>query len=106
MFAILSRILLGALGAALPSLIGRILLALGIGLVSYTGLTVGTNYLSQYIITNLQGAPAIMAGFLGWVGIDSALNLIFSTFTACLALKTFSKMSITKWAHVSGATGS
>ena len=97
MWVVLGNILIGLLSAALPSIIGRVLLTLGIGAVSYTGLTAGTTYLMTQVQSSFSGMPSVVLNFLGWCWVDHAVTLIASTFTACLSLKTLSTMNITKY---------
>jgi len=96
MWVWLARILLGALAAALPSLIGRILLALGIGYTTYTGLNAGTDYLYQHIQNSFSGMPAAIVGFLAFCWIDKGISLVASAFTVSLAIKTLQTLSVTK----------
>ncbi|PRC91033.1 DUF2523 domain-containing protein [Solimicrobium silvestre] len=93
--AILVRFIWGGLAIVLPSLVGRVLLALGIGFVTYKGFNIGTDFLMNLIKNNLSGMPSDITSFLAWCWVDKALALMFSSFTASLAIKT-AQGSLTK----------
>jgi hypothetical protein len=97
MFVILADILIGALAVALPSLIGRAMLAVGIGAVTYTGLSVGTTYLISQVQSSFSGIPGVALSFLAWCWVDHAISMIASAYTVSLGIKTLSTMNITKY---------
>lgn len=91
--------LIGGLAVAMPSLIGRILIALGIGFVTYQGISVLSDWIYNDIINSFVQIPPAISRFLGWLWLDKAITMIFSAWTAALALKlgtngTISKMII------------
>ena len=88
--------LIGALGRAAASLVGRVLLALGISFVTFTGLDVGITWLLNQIKANMAALPAEVLSFLAWLWVDKAISLIFSAYTAALSIKTIGGTSITK----------
>ena len=81
---------MGALAVAMGSLIGRALLALGVGFVTYQGITVAIDTVKNRVMTDLSAMPSDMAGLLGYLWFDKALTLIFSAFAAALAMKAIS----------------
>jgi hypothetical protein len=87
MYAAFLPALIGALGAAMGTLAGRVLIALGIGFVTYKGIDVGIAALKQSVITGLQGQSADIVGLLGYLWVDKALTVIFSAFTVALSMK-------------------
>ncbi|WP_018412401.1 DUF2523 domain-containing protein [Methyloversatilis thermotolerans] len=75
----------GILLSIVTSLVGRVLLALGLGLVTYQALdplleTFKSSYFSQ-----LSGLPSEIAGFVGLLRVGEAVQIIF----AALATKLF-----------------
>jgi hypothetical protein len=80
--------LLGGLAAVLASLVGRILLALFITYVTYTGLTIGVDFLLALIKDNFSAIGGDSGAFVKWLWLDRALSLIISSYFAALAIKT------------------
>lgn len=79
--------LLGALAVGMGSLVGRAFIALGIGFVSYQGIDLGVQSLSQNIITSFQGLPAQLVRFLAFMWIDKAITVLISAVTVALSFK-------------------
>lgn len=88
--AILVQAIWGALALILPSLIGRILLALGISFVSYTGFNVAVGYMYTNIQTYMNGIPSDILNLLAYLWVDKAIGALFSAYSAALAIKTAS----------------
>lgn len=74
--------LIPLLGVIIASLIGgivaRILLALGMGIVSFVGVTHMANQLVQRIHDNVGGIPSDVLSILGLAGFDVFLSLVIS----------------------------
>lgn len=87
MFAAFLPALIGALAAAMGTLAGRVLIALGIGFVTYKGIDVGVEALKQSVISGVQSQSADIVGLLGYLWVDKALTVIFSAFTVALSMK-------------------
>lgn len=77
----------GALAPVLGSLVGRVLLALGIGYVTYTGLNIGVDAIYASVKNSFGGLSGDVLNFLAYMWVDKALSTIFSAFTAALAIK-------------------
>src|SRR5438309_4505314 len=88
--------LLGGLIEISGSLVGRVLLSLGLGFVTYSGFDVGVTWLSNQIKANMAGMPADMVQFLGWLWVVKAIGLLFSAYSAALAIKMAGSTSVTK----------
>lgn len=87
--------LLGGLATVAGSLVGRVLLALGITFVTFSGLSVGVDSLKAMVVTNMSGMGVKVAGLLAFLWVDKAITLVFSAFSALLALKMAGSDSIT-----------
>lgn len=79
--------LLGGLATILGSLIGRAILALGIGFVTYTGTSLALGTMKQSVISGFGGMPADMVNLMGYLWIDKALSVMFSAVTAAVAIR-------------------
>ncbi len=79
--------LMGALAMAMASLVGRVILALGVGFTTYTGITVAIGIFKTQAISAVNLLAADTLGLLGYLWIDKAMTLIFSAMVAALAMK-------------------
>jgi hypothetical protein len=78
---------LGGLATAAASLVGRVLLALGMSYVAYSGIDTALGTLKTLIITNMaSGLGSAVVGLLGVFKVDVAISMIFSAFAARLVL--------------------
>lgn len=80
--------LVGALTVATSSIIGRAMLALGLGAVTYTGITASISVIKDQVVSNLSGLPADVVNLLGFFWIDKGLTVIFSATAVALTMKT------------------
>jgi hypothetical protein len=78
------------------SMIGRILLALGIGFVTYTGFTATIDWLLVAIKSNMSAMPADTVAFLAWLWVDKAIAVLFSAYAAALLVKMAGSTTISK----------
>lgn len=79
--------LIGALAQAMGGFIGRAVLALGIGTVTYTGIMFSIDSMRSQIISSVNGLPADAIGLLGFLWVDQCLTIIFSGITVSLSLR-------------------
>lgn len=91
--------LLGALASAMGSLVGRVLLALGIGFVTYKGIDLGITAMKTTVVNGVNALPADALGLIGYLWLDKALTVVFSGFVTALSMKAASgsvKRMVTK----------
>lgn len=79
--------ILGGLLQIAQSMVGRVLLALGISFVTYQGIDTSINWLMNQIKSNMSSLPAEVLSFLAWLWVDKALSLMFSAYTASAAIR-------------------
>lgn len=79
--------LIGGFSAAMGTLAGRALVALGFGFVTYQGIDLGIGVLKQNVITSVQGLPADAMGLIGYLWLDKAITVVFSAIAAAMAMK-------------------
>lgn len=77
----------GALIPMMGTMAGRLLIALGVGYVTYKGMDVTATFLLDSIKSSLSAMPVEVLNFLGFCWIDKAIGMIFSSWTASIALK-------------------
>lgn len=88
--------LVGGFLQVASSMVGRVLLALGISFVVYSGFDVGITWILDQIKSNMGAMPADVVAFLAWLWVDRAINLVFSAFSAALTLKMAGGTTLTK----------
>lgn len=86
MFALFIPALLGALAAAMGSFVGRAIIALGVGAVTYTGITVAISSIKTNVIASVNGLPADALGLIGYLWVDKMLTIVFSAVAAAMAM--------------------
>jgi hypothetical protein len=88
--------LLGGLLTICGSLVGRVLLALGIGYVTYTGFDLSISWLLNQIKSNISAMPSQIVSFLAWLWVDKAISIIFSAYSAAVLIKLGTSTKLTK----------
>jgi len=68
------------------SMVGRVLLSLGVSTVTFTGLTIGINTIRSGVISHMTAAGAAM-NFAFFMHIDICVTMIFSAILGNWALK-------------------
>jgi hypothetical protein len=79
--------LVGALATAMGSFVGRAMLALGVGTVTYTGITFAIDSFRNTVISSISGLPADALGLVGYLWMDKMLTIIFSGVTVALTMR-------------------
>lgn len=88
--------LLGGLMSIVGSLVGRVLLALGMGFVTYQGFDVGITWLLNQIKANFAGMPVEVVRFLAFLWVDKAIGLVFSAYAAAALIRMAGSSTVTK----------
>jgi hypothetical protein len=79
--------LLGGLLSLASTLAGRVLLSLGFGFVSYSGITASMSWLSNLIQSHLTALPSAILQIVGVLQIDVAIAILTSAVSARLVLR-------------------
>lgn len=79
--------LIGALAAAAVSIVGRILIGLGVGFVTFYGISTLGGWVNQQMQGAVNSLPADVMSFLGFMYVDKAITMIFSAWVAALAMR-------------------
>lgn len=69
------------------SIVGRVLFALGLGVVTYTSIQTGLDYLETQINTHWGGVGADILAVGSMAGFGEFMSIIFSAWSAVLAIK-------------------
>lgn len=78
--------LLGGLRFVAGSLAVQVLLGLGIGVATYTGIDITFEHLKGQAISNFSGLPAELVGLLGFMKVGNAINVVASAYSARFAM--------------------
>lgn len=78
---------LGLLLSVMDSVVGRVLIALGIGFVTYSGFDVAIGWLLDFIKANFSGMPSDVLSFLAWLWVDKAIGMMFSAYSVAIGFK-------------------
>lgn len=88
--------LLGGLLTIAGSMVGRILIALGMGYVSYTGFDLLVGWLLNQIKSDMGAMPTDVVAFLAYLWVDRAIAMVFSAYSAAIVVKLAGSTKITK----------
>lgn len=88
--------LMGGFSMMMGSLIGRALLALGMGYVTYKGFDVAVGWLLTQIKSNMAGLPSEIVNFMAFLWVDKAIGLVFSAYAAAAGIRMAGGTSMTK----------
>lgn len=88
--------LLGGLVSAAGSIVGRVLISLGIGYVTYQGLSTAMDYMRDLVWTNLGSLSADILQLVSVLQVDTAINIMFSAVAARLVIRGLTGGAITK----------
>lgn len=84
---LLGPAIIGAMSVAIGSLAWRVVIALGIGVVSYTGVTSMVDTMRGSVISNMSGIGGDVIGLIAYLWIDKGLTVIFSAVTILLSMR-------------------
>lgn len=88
MFALFLPALIGALAGAMGTFIGRAVIALGVGFVTYKGIDLGIGVLKTMAMDGVKGLPADALQLVGYLWLDKAMTVIFSAVVVALTMRT------------------
>ena len=88
--------LLGGLVSFASSMVGRVLVALAIGYVTYTGVSAALSVMVTFIHDHLGAAPTAIVGVLTLLKVDVDVSILASAIAARLLLQGLTSGSITK----------
>lgn len=79
--------LIGALVSLFASVVGRAVVALGIGFVTYKGIAIAIGIMKDSVMTGISSLSADAVGLVGFLWIDKALTVVFSAVAVAIAMK-------------------
>lgn len=96
MLAFLAMLLGGLINVA-GTIAGRVLIGLGISVITFSGLSVTLTWVKNQAISALQGLPAEMVQLLAYAGVGEFVSIVASGLAARLLLNGLTDGSIKKW---------
>lgn len=88
--------LLGGLLRLATPMVGRVLLALGMGYVTYSGFDLAVTWLLTQIKSNMGSMPGDVVSFLAFLWVDKAIAMVFSAYSAAITVKLAGGTKLTK----------
>ena len=94
-------VFIAAIGGMLINLVGtlagRVLIALGISVVTYTGVTTSLDWMKAGALAALSGLPADMLGLIAFMKVGVCISIITSAIAARAVVSGISGDSFKKW---------
>jgi len=87
----------GMLISVVGTLAGRVLVALGIGVVTYTGMNTALTWLKTQAITSFSLLPPEVMGIVGMMKVGVCISIVTSAITARLVLSGLTSDTVKKW---------
>ena len=92
--------ILGGLIGIAPTLVGKVLIGLGVGVATYKGIDTTLTWLKSGAVTAFLGLPPQVLGMLSLMRVGSCISMIFSAILIKLSFDGLTNGSIKKWMKV------
>lgn len=96
-------VFIAAFGGMLINLVGtlagRVLIALGISVVTYTGITVTLDFLKAQAISAFAGLPPDVFGILGVLKVGQCISIVTSAIAVKLVIDGLTGDTLKKWIY-------
>lgn len=89
--------LLGGLVNIAGTIAGRVLIALGISVVTYSGLATSLDYLKTSAVSALTGLPSELVAILALMKVGSCISIMMSAVTVRMTLNGLTGDTMRKW---------
>lgn len=81
------------------TLVGRVLIALGISVVTYTGITATLDALKAQALSEFAGLPPDVFGILGILKVGQCISIVTSAIAAKLVIDGLTGDALKKWIY-------
>lgn len=81
------------------SLVGRVLVALGIGVVTYTGISASLAFLKQQAIASFFSLPPEVLSIVGAMKVGVAISIVSSALVARMVLNGLTGDTMKRWVY-------
>lgn len=89
--------IMGGLIAIAPTIVGQILISLGVGVATYTGLSATIDFLKDGIISAATGLPPEILIILSLTKVGSSLSIVFSAMVIRMTLQAVTGSTFKRW---------
>ena len=89
--------LLGGLVAMVPTLMGQALIALGIGTITYTGVSTTLGWLKTFSMSYFAMMPVPVLGLLALMKVGMCISMVASAIAIRLGLNGLSSDTVKRW---------
>lgn len=89
--------LMGALINIAGTLVGRVLISLGLSVVTFTGLSTTLDWAKSNVATSFSSLPPEVIGMLSMLGVGEFLSIVLSAVSARMVLQGLTGDSVKKW---------
>lgn len=89
--------LLSGLIQIVGTLVGRVLVSLGLALITYSGISASVNYLKSSAVSAALGLGPEVVGMLSVLKVGVSINVIFSAMMARLLIQGLQGDTVKKW---------
>jgi hypothetical protein len=93
----LGSLIAGAFLNIAGSLVGRVLTALGLGVISYTGFNASMTWAKTNAVASIQQLPAGVVGILSLLGVGSCISMVFSAMLIRATLQGMQSDTVKSW---------
>ena len=87
----------GMLINVVGTLAGRVLIALGIGVITYTGMSTSLNWMKSGAIAALGGLPAELLGLIAFMKVGVCISIITSAIAARAIINGINGDTFKRW---------
>lgn len=88
----------GALYTFAGALVGRVLIALGMSVAVYTGMSTSLGWLKDQAVSSAMGLPVDVLGMMATMRVGESISLVFSAILARLVLNGLTSDTVKRWA--------
>ena len=81
------------------TLVGRVLIALGISVITYTGISTTLDFLKAQAIGAFAGLPPGVFGMLGVLRVGQCISIVTSAIAAKMVIDGVTSDTFKKWVH-------
>lgn len=81
------------------TLVGRVLIALGISVITYTGISTTLDFLKAQAIGAFAGLPPEVFGLLGILRVGQCISIVTSAIAAKMVIDGVTSDTFKKWVH-------
>jgi hypothetical protein len=89
----------GMLVNIVATLAGRVLVALGIAVITFTGVNASLNWMKSQALSSIGMLPPEVIGMLGTMKVGVSISIVTSAITARLILNGISGDTFKRWVH-------